>query len=76
MRCSAYRKSPGPLRLPTPPTGPGGFGPRPTPPTGPGGFGPRPTPPTGPGGFGPRPTPPTGPGGLGPLLGLINQSPF
>jgi hypothetical protein len=64
-----YRNSPGPLRrLPTPPTGPGGFGPRPTPPTGPGGFGPRPTPPTRPGGFGPRPTPPTGPGGFGPLL--------
>ncbi len=77
LRRSGYRKSPGPLRrLPTPPTGPGGFGPRPTPPTGPGGFGPRPTPPTGPGGFGPRPTPPTGPGGLGPLLLLINPSPF
>src|SRR5512136_456946 len=59
------RSSPTPLRRPpTPPTGPGGFGPRPTPPTGPGGFGPRPTPPTGPGGFGPRPTPPTGPGGF------------
>ena len=56
-RPCAYRNSPTPLRRPTP-----------TPPTGPGGFGPRPTPPTGPGGFGPRPTPPTGPGGFGPLL--------